>query len=84
MMLPLPRETVRAITPEPSTGDPVTMKLDAIMSILQNFETTVNHRLSGMEQLLLDNSERITRLEDQFRRRQSLTKSHDDPIGAEC
>jgi hypothetical protein len=69
MLLPLPRETIRVITPERSTGDPVAMKLDAIMSTLQNFEKTVNHRLSSMEQLLLDNSERITRLEDRLHRR---------------
>ncbi len=39
------------------------MKLDVTLNALQIFESNANNRLIEMERLLLDNSERISRLE---------------------
>jgi hypothetical protein len=42
---------------------PVATKLDVTLNALQIFESNANNRLIEMERLLLDNSERISRLE---------------------
>jgi hypothetical protein len=51
-------------SPTPQNDHLVAEKLDMIMSSLQRFESNVNERLALMEQRVIENSKRLSRLEN--------------------
>lgn len=52
--------------PAPRGVEPIALTLNTILTTMQNFQSSVDQRLERMEKLLLDNSNRITRLESQL------------------